>query len=81
MKHTDMENIGKLEAQDILDGQLMLIDKPLTWTSFDAVKKLRYLLRTKFGFKKLKVGHAEIKPGGRKNFDAPWFVQRITGCR
>lgn len=53
-----MENIGKLEAQDILDGQLMLIDKPLTWTSFDAVKKLRYLLRTKFGFKKLKVGHA-----------------------
>jgi tRNA pseudouridine55 synthase len=53
-----MENIGKLEAQDILDGQLMLIDKPLNWTSFDAVKKLRYLLRTKFGFKKLKVGHA-----------------------
>lgn len=53
-----MENIGKLEAQEVLDGQLMLIDKPLTWTSFDAVKKLRYLLRTKFGFKKLKVGHA-----------------------
>ncbi len=55
---TSMDKITELDAQQVLDGQLMLIDKPLRWTSFDAVKKLRYVLRQKFGFKKLKVGHA-----------------------
>ena len=35
-----------------------MIDKPLKWTSFDAVNKVRYLLRNQFGFKKIKVGHA-----------------------
>ncbi len=34
------------------EGQLLLIDKPLYWTSFDAVRKVRYLVKTK------KVGHA-----------------------
>lgn len=34
------------------DGQVMLIDKPLDWTSFDAVRKIRNLVKTK------KVGHA-----------------------
>lgn len=58
MTGTPMNTVGQLTDQEVLDGQLMLIDKPLTWTSFDAVKKLRYLLRQKFGFKKLKVGHA-----------------------
>jgi len=39
-------------------GQVILIDKPLTWTSFDVVKKVRYLIRKEFNLKKIKVGHA-----------------------
>jgi len=53
-----LNDISNFTAQDFLDGQLLLIDKPLNWTSFDAVKKLRYLIRKKFNLKKLKVGHA-----------------------
>jgi len=43
---------------EIEEGQLLLIDKPLRWTSFDVVNKIRYTLRRTYGFKKLKVGHA-----------------------
>ncbi len=50
--------IDQLSVQDFLDGQILLIDKPLTWTSFDAVKKIRYIILKKFGLKKIKVGHA-----------------------
>lgn len=50
--------IDKLTAEDFLNGQLLLIDKPLNWTSFDAVKKIRYLIKKKFNLKKIKVGHA-----------------------
>ncbi len=39
-------------------GQIILIDKPLTWTSFDVVKKVKWLIRNKYNLKKLKVGHA-----------------------
>lgn len=39
-------------------GHTILVDKPLHWTSFDVVKKLRWNLRTKLGVKKIKVGHA-----------------------
>ncbi len=41
-------------------GAVILIDKPLGWTSFDVVNKVRYLLANKLGIKymKLKVGHA-----------------------
>ena len=35
-----------------------MIDKPLKWTSFDVVNKVRYLLKNQFGLKKIKVGHA-----------------------
>lgn len=41
-----------------LEGQVMVIDKPLTWTSFDVVNKVRYALRGFTGAKKIKVGHA-----------------------
>jgi len=44
--------------QDFLDGQILLINKPLGWTSFDVVKKIKNLIRTKYSLKKLKVGHA-----------------------
>ena len=36
----------------------MLVDKPLHWTSFDVVNKLRYTIKRTFGLKKVKVGHA-----------------------
>lgn len=39
-------------------GEIIYIDKPLTWTSFAVVAKVRYLLCKKLGVKKLKVGHA-----------------------
>lgn len=40
------------------DGQILLFNKPLGWTSFDLVKKVKNLLRRKFEIKKIKVGHA-----------------------
>ena len=42
---------------DFIKGELLLIDKPLEWTSFDAVNKIRRLISRNMG-KKLKVGHA-----------------------
>ena len=49
--------LGKTK-EDFLDGQVVLIDKPLEWSSFQVVNKVRWLLRKQFGLKKLKVGHA-----------------------
>ncbi len=40
------------------EGQVLLFDKPLYWTSFDLVNKVRIMIRSIFGIKKLKVGHA-----------------------
>jgi tRNA pseudouridine55 synthase len=40
------------------EGQILLFDKPLYWTSFDLVNKIRNILRSSFGLKKIKVGHA-----------------------
>jgi tRNA pseudouridine55 synthase len=47
-----------LSLESILEGQLLLVDKPLEWTSFQVVNKLRWALRAKYQLKKLKVGHA-----------------------
>lgn len=44
--------------EDYQNGQLILIDKPLEWTSFQVVNKLRWEIRQKFKIKKIKVGHA-----------------------
>lgn len=46
------------DAEDFLSGQVLLIDKPLNWTSFQAVNKLRWKIRQTFNIKKIKVGHA-----------------------
>jgi len=43
---------------DFQEGALILIDKPLEWTSFDIVNKVRYLISKKLKVKKIKVGHA-----------------------
>ena len=47
-----------LQAEDYKEGQVILIDKPLEWTSFQAVNKVRWLIKKEFGIKKIKVGHA-----------------------
>ena len=44
--------------ENFITGQVVLIDKPLWWTSFDVVRKCRNLITTKLKVKKLKVGHA-----------------------
>lgn len=43
---------------NFIDGEILYIDKPLGWTSFDAVKRLRGALSRRLGMKKIKVGHA-----------------------
>lgn len=43
---------------NFLEGEILYIDKPLGWTSFDAVKRLRGSLSRRLGMKKIKVGHA-----------------------
>ena len=46
-------------ADEYLEGQILLIDKPLHFTSFQAVNKLKYALINKVGLpKKFKIGHA-----------------------
>ena len=45
-------------AEDFISGQVLLIDKPLNWTSFQVVNKLRWKIRKSFNIKKIKVGHA-----------------------
>ncbi len=47
-----------MTKEAFLAGQTLLIDKPLEWSSFQAVNKVRWLIRKQFGIKKIKVGHA-----------------------
>lgn len=43
---------------DFLTGEVLYIDKPLRWSSFDAVKRIRGTLLRRLGLRKMKVGHA-----------------------
>ena len=48
-----------MSAEEYLNGQILLVDKPLHFTSFQAVNKLKYALINKVGLpKKFKIGHA-----------------------
>ncbi|MBU3011080.1 tRNA pseudouridine(55) synthase TruB [Polaribacter vadi] len=44
--------------EDFKNGQVLLVDKPLTWSSFQVVNKLRWHIKQRFNIKKIKVGHA-----------------------
>lgn len=44
--------------EEFLTGQVLLIDKPLKWSSFQAVNALKWAIRRKFNLKKFKIGHA-----------------------
>ena len=41
-----------------INGKLLLINKPVGWTSFQVVNKIRWLIKSSFDIKKIKVGHA-----------------------
>lgn len=48
-----------MTKESLLEGQVLLIDKPLTWSSFQAVNKLKYALKRHYDLpKKFKIGHA-----------------------
>lgn len=56
--------------EQFLNGEIILIDKPLGWTSFQVVNKIRWLIRSTFGIKKIKVGHAgTFRPFGVRPFN------------
>lgn len=46
------------DEMDFISGEIIGIDKPLKWTSFDAVKRIRGAIQRKLNLKKFKVGHA-----------------------
>lgn len=47
-----------MTLDEIKQGKVLLVDKPLHWTSFQVVNKLRWHIRKHFNIKKIKVGHA-----------------------
>lgn len=47
-----------MTEEDFKAGKVLLIDKPLDWTSFQVVNKLRWHIKQRFNIKKIKVGHA-----------------------
>jgi tRNA pseudouridine55 synthase len=47
-----------MDLDELLEGKLFLIDKPLDWTSFDVVNKIKWKIKKQFNLKKIKVGHA-----------------------
>ena len=51
-------DLDQISDNDILEGKMLLVDKPLRWTSFDVVKYIRKSLISKFKIKRIKVGHA-----------------------
>lgn len=47
-----------LVGVDFKEGYIAIIDKPLEWTSTDVVRKIKYALQHRLGYKKIKIGHA-----------------------
>ncbi|OCK51036.1 tRNA pseudouridine(55) synthase TruB [Chryseobacterium sp. CBo1] len=48
-----------MTAEELQSGHIFLLDKPLDWTSFQAVNKMKYKLKREFNLpKKFKIGHA-----------------------
>lgn len=45
-------------AFNFIEGEILVIEKPLRWTSYDLIRKLKSILKYQLGFKKLKIGHA-----------------------
>jgi len=54
----EFKNLPLRKLSNFHEGQLLLVDKPLTWTSFDVVNKIRYHLKKIHKTGNIKVGHA-----------------------
>ena len=54
------QGLRSLLIMNFLDGEILYIDKPLGWTSFNVVSRVRNSLSRRMGIRRLKVGHAEI---------------------
>ncbi|SDE78952.1 tRNA pseudouridine(55) synthase TruB [Riemerella columbipharyngis] len=48
----------KFSLEALQQGEILLVDKPLEWTSFQAVNKIKFKIKREFKLKKIKVGHA-----------------------
>ena len=53
-----MDNSQSLIGIDFREGYIAVIDKPLEWTSTDVVRKIKFALNNRLGYKKIKIGHA-----------------------
>ena len=53
-----MEQISNYKLEKFQEGFLFLVDKPLNWSSFQAVNAIKWSLKKKFNIKKIKIGHA-----------------------
>ncbi len=51
-------SVESISKDEFLEGQVLLLDKPLGWTSFQAVNSVKWTIRKKFQLKKIKIGHA-----------------------
>jgi tRNA pseudouridine55 synthase len=47
-----------MSSFDFPNGEILLVNKPYRWTSFDVVNKVRYTIKKELGIKKIKLGHA-----------------------
>tara|TARA_Y100001934_G_C12251031_1_gene725148 strand:+ start:177 stop:866 length:690 start_codon:yes stop_codon:yes gene_type:complete len=47
-----------MSSKKYINGEILLINKPLGWSSFNVVKKIKYLIQKKYKIKKIKVGHS-----------------------
>ena len=53
-----VDDDNPLSGYDFRAGEMLLVDKPKEWTSFDVVNKIRHKIKRRLGVKKIKVGHA-----------------------
>ena len=48
----------EFNKNSFIEGKMLLINKPIGWTSFQIVNKVRWLIKSQYDLKKIKVGHA-----------------------
>ena len=71
---------NKPALSDLRKGALILVNKPLEWTSFDVVNKIRSSIKYGLGIKKMKVGHAgTLDPLATLAIQSPSFTGSIFG--
>jgi tRNA pseudouridine55 synthase len=56
--HPQKKKILSMSSFDFESGEILLVNKPYGWTSFDVVNKVRYTIKKELGIKKIKIGHA-----------------------